>query len=329
MENKKISTIIPVYNEEKLIAGCLDALINQNYPKEDYEIVIVNDGSTDRTLETIKSKQKEAEEKGVEVKIINLEKNQGRVIARETGAKYAKYNNLLFIDSRCIAEKDILKNIRNINYQLIIGNPIIDFQRSSFDRFNWLIRKKIYSRHFGESFEPIYITKDNFDKIPKGTTVFFCDKELFLSSQLEDKGKDISDDTKLLWNIVQKKKILRHPDIKVTYLSRTSLKKEIKHTFQRGPKFVDYYLNLKKKYFWLFIFLPIFALIFTITLFFINFTYFLYWLGFLVLIWVIISVWLAENVKDFFVVFGLSPIIGFSFEAGILKGLLLKLVKRY
>ena len=329
MENEKISIIVVVYNEEKLIKACLNALINQDYPKEDYEIVVVNDGSTDNTLEAIEKKQKEAKEKGTDIKIINLERNHGRMMARKIGAKNAKYNKLLFIDSRCIAEKDILKNIKRIGYQPVVGNPIIDFKRSAFDRFGWLIRKKLYSSHFGKSFKPVYITKDNFDKMPKGTTIFFCDKELFLSSQLEDKSKDVSDDTKLLWNIVQKKKILRRSDVKVTYLSRTSLRKELKHTFERGPKFVDYYLSPKKKYFWLFIFLPIIALIFTIALIFINLTYFLYWLGFLILVWIFISVWLAENIKDFLIVFSLLPIMEFSFGLGILKGLLLKLLKKY
>lgn len=329
MQKMKISIVIPVYNEEKLIAECLDALINQDYPKKDYEIVVVNDGSTDNTLGVLKRKQKEARGKGLKVKIVNFEINKGRVIARRTGAKDAKYNNLLFIDSRCVADKKILKNIRNIDYQPIVGNSIIDFRRSTFDRFNWMIRKKIYFPYFGERFEPVYITKDNFDKIGKGTGALLCDKKLFLSSQLESRSKNISDDTKLLWNIVQKKKILRHPDVKVKYLSRTSLKKEIKHTFQRGPKFVDYYLTHRKRYFWLFIFLPIIGLIFTITLIFINLTYFLYWLWFLILIWILISIWLAKNVKDFFIAFSFLPIVVLIFEIGILKGVLLKLVRRY
>ncbi len=325
----EISIIVPVYNEEKLIKECLDALINQNYTKTRYEIVVVNDGSIDDTFEVVKEKQKEAEEKGVEMKVVSLEKNQGRVIARETGAKKAKYNNLLFVDSRAIAYENVLDNIKKIGYQPIVGNALIDPNRNRMDRFKFLIKRKLYPPFFGKSFEPIYITKGNFDETPKGTGIFFCDKELFLSSQLENKGKNISDDTKLLWNIVQKKKILKHPNVKVTSMVRIVLKDEIRHTFNRGIKFVDYYLNPKKKYFWPIILLPIIGLIFTIALIFINFTYFLYWLGFLILIWIFVSIWLAENIKDFFIVFGFLPIIALSFEIGILKGLILKLLKRY
>jgi len=325
----KISIIVPVYNEEKLIKECLDALINQNYPKTRYEIVVVNDGSTDDTFKVVKEKQKEAEEKGVEMKVVSLEKNQGRVVARETGAKKSKYNNLLFVDSRAIANENVLENIKKISYQPIVGNALINFNRSALDRFKFLLKRKLYPPFFGKSFEPLFITEDNFDRIAKGTGIFFCDKELFLSSQLKDKSKYVSDDTKLLWKIVQKKKILKHPNVKVISTVRIILKDEIKHTFSRGIRFVDYYLNPKKKYFWLFIFFPIVTLIFTITLIFINSTYFLYWLVFLILIWIFVSVWLAENIKDFFIVFGFLPIIALSFEIGILKGLILKLLKRY
>lgn len=328
MKNNKISIIVPVYNEEKLIKDCLDALIDLDYPKEDYEIVVVNDGSKDRTLESIKGKQDEAKEKNVVIRIVNLEKNQGRVIAIETGVKNAKYNNIQLFGARCLAHKDVLKNINTINYQPIVGNPIIDYNRSSSDRFNWLFRKKLYGRYFEEHFEPIFITKNNFDNIGKGSFLF-CDKELFLSSQPDNKSKNASDDTKLLWNIVQKKNLLKHPDVKTTYQARTSFKSIIKHIFERGPKFVDYYLSPEKKYFWIFIFLPILASIFTMSLIFINITYFLYWLIFLLLILILISIWLAENIKDFFIVLGFLPIFGLSFELGILNGLLLKIAARF
>jgi len=324
-----ISIIVPIFNEETLIDKCLDSVIDQDYPKKNYEIIVINDGSTDNTLQEIKKKQKRAEVNGIDIKIINLKNNQGRVIARKTGAENSKYNNLLFIDSRCIANNKILNNIEEINYQPIIGYLLMDFERSVFDRFGWLIRKKIYSSYFEKNFKPTYITKGNFDEMGKGTGIFFCKKELFLHSQLKSKTEYVSDDTKLLWNIVQKKKILMHPCVKATYLSRTSLKKEIKHTFERGPKFVDYYLNLKKKRFWLFIFFPIVTLIFTIILILCNLTHLLCWLGFMIIILILTSIWISENIADFCTVVVILPIIGLSFELGILKGLILKLLRKY
>ena len=325
---KKISVIVPVFNEEKLIKDCLDTLISQNYPKNDFEIIIVNDGSTDNTFKAIKRKQNEAKGKGVIVRVINLEKNKGWIIARETGAINAKYDNLLFIDSRCTAAKEVLKNIKKINYQPILGNPLVDFRKSNLARFNLLFRKKLYPHYFGENFEPVFLTENNFDDIPKGTTIFFCNKKLFLSSQPRVKTKFVSDDIKLLRNITQQTKILKHPDVKIIYSPRTSLQEEIKHTFERGPRFVDYYLNLKKKRFWFFVFLPLSVLIFMIILLFINLIRFQQLLGFLAIFWILVSIWLAENIKDFFIVMIYLPIIGFSFEIGMLKGLLFKLFRK-
>lgn len=321
----KISIIIPVYNEEKLISSCLDSLIAQNYPKENYEIIVVNDGSTDDTFYAIQDKEKEAGIKGIDFKIVNLEKNSGRATAREVGAKNASYSNLLFIDSRCIAAQNILEKLNEINYESVVGNPIIDSKRSITDRFGWLMRKKLYPGSFGDNFKPIYITPDNFDKIAKGTTVFFCNKELFLSSQPANADSYISDDTKLLRNIVLKKKILKRPDVKVTYQLRTSLWGVIKHTFFRGPKFVDYYLNPNKKYFWLFIFAPLLFLGSVFLSLTIKLAFGLFWLGLPAIILAALAVWLSENLKDFFISVLFLPIFGVSFEAGIIAGLILKL----
>jgi len=322
----KISIIVPVYNGEETIGECLNGLMNQDYPRKNYEIIVIDGASTDRTPEIVSNLLKKAEKVGISFRYIRNQEREGRLVARINGAKEATHNLLLFIDSRCIAHQDLLRKIEQIDYEPIVGNPLVKFD-NSISRFYWLIRKRLYRRYFGEKFEPVYMQKENFEKIGKGTTIFLCNRELFLSSQPEDGSIYVSDDTKLLWNIVQKKKILKHPDVQAIYLPRHSLREEIGHTFQRGPKFVDYYLDLRKQRFWMFIFSPLFLSILTISLLLINSTYFLYWLASSMLIHVSISIWLSENIRDFFIVIALLPIMGFVFEMGILKGLTLKMLE--
>ena len=329
MQKMKISIVIAVYNEEKAILDCLDVLINQDYPKKDYEIVVVNDGSTDNTKESLKDKTRQATLSGIGLKTINFNKNKGRVIARKVVAEEAKYNNILFIDSRCSAQEDILKSIKKINHQPLVGNPVIDHSKSIWDRFNWLFRKKLYYPYYGEKYNSVYITKHNFDKIGKGTGIFFCNKQLFLSSQPQKSDHYVSDDTSLLWNIVQKKRILKHSEVKAIYQSRVNVFSIIKHTFQRGPKFVDYYLSFKKRRFWLYIFLPLFFLISMITSLILQPHLLIGYLITLFLFFVILSFFLADSTKDFLTVLLCLPLVGVIFESGIVWGIGIKVFRSW
>jgi glycosyltransferase involved in cell wall biosynthesis len=86
----KISLIIPAYNEEKLIPALLQSLVSFDM-KED-EIICVNDGSTDKTLQEI-NKFKD------HIKIVNIKKNKGKGYALAEGVKCAKNNLVVFIDA--------------------------------------------------------------------------------------------------------------------------------------------------------------------------------------------------------------------------------------
>jgi len=92
----KISVIVPVYNGEKTIEACLQSLLNQTIPASDYEIVVVNDGSTDLTEEIVRK---------FPVRYV-YQKNQGPAKARNVGVEKASGDIILFTDSDCEAERN-------------------------------------------------------------------------------------------------------------------------------------------------------------------------------------------------------------------------------
>ncbi len=92
MKKNKVSIIIPVYNAEKYLQACLDSLVNQSL--KEIEIICVNDGSEDGSLEIIKKYQK----KDSRIKVLN-QKNCGRSIARNNGLKEVRSEYVMFCDA--------------------------------------------------------------------------------------------------------------------------------------------------------------------------------------------------------------------------------------
>jgi dolichol-phosphate mannosyltransferase len=101
----KISIIVPIFNEDKNLEKLFNDIFNVVNEKFEYEIVAINDGSTDQSLSMInKFKQK------LNISIINKEKNEGQSAAFYDGIKIAKYKNIITIDSDNQNDpKDILK----------------------------------------------------------------------------------------------------------------------------------------------------------------------------------------------------------------------------
>lgn len=109
----KFSIVIPVYNVEKYIKRTLDSVINQS--DKDYEIIAVNDGCTDSSMEIVKK---------YDLKIINSV-HVGVSEARNIGAKQAKGEYLVFLDSDDWWDKDLLKEI---NKSLDNNPDLVRFQ---------------------------------------------------------------------------------------------------------------------------------------------------------------------------------------------------------
>lgn len=99
---EKVSVIIPVYNAEKYIQKCLCSVFAQDY--ENLEIIVINDGSTDRTDEIIKKYEGK-------IKYIKKE-NTGVADTRNIGIENATGKYIMFVDADDYIHKDLLKNLK-------------------------------------------------------------------------------------------------------------------------------------------------------------------------------------------------------------------------
>lgn len=114
MKNPIISIVIPCFNSEKYIESTLQSILNQS--EKNFEILIINDGSTDNSLKIIN------QFKDKRINIISQE-NQGVSAARNYGLKLAKGKFIVFFDSDDVMSKDFL--ILRLNF--LKNNNIISF----------------------------------------------------------------------------------------------------------------------------------------------------------------------------------------------------------
>lgn len=151
----KFSIIVPVYNTGDYLKKCIDSILNQTY--EEYEIIIVNDGSTDNSKKIINEYKNKYPDK---IKVIN-KKNGGLSSARNRGVKKAMGEYILFVDSDDYIEKGLLKTLNSktkdspdlIRFQIkeIRDDKVIMHRELPFETFKGdKAFKKIVKYHYVE-----------------------------------------------------------------------------------------------------------------------------------------------------------------------------------
>ena len=313
------SIVVPIYNGAETLDDCLTALVHQDYPQDRYEVLVVDDGSTDDTVEIALR---------YPVRLISFGANQGRVVARNTGAREAQFETLVFNDVRVIPEREMLAKIHQRNYQPLI--PVVydyDGSRWGFPRFFFLLRCKIYAPYYPLPEKEFFITPANFDQVPKGAGNLVCDRELWLVCQPQTADKSTNDDTRILREIVKDHPILRATTITVEYHQRTDLRAVVAHTFWRGPRFADYYLRPGGRYYapyvaiWLVLGLTILGVILAPAIGLLSGG------GLLLLGLVAAALYLSQTITDFIVVLTSLPIIVGAFGLGILRWQAMQLIE--
>ena len=232
----KYSVIVPVYNVSNYIEKCLKSIFNQTF--KNYELIIINDGSTDDSEKKIKRLIKNRKN----VIYIN-QKNQGLSMARNNGVKKAKGEYLLFVDSDDYIEKNLLKKLSACNSDLIrfqiaeVNNEkIINFnEKEIFKTSGILAFNEIVKYHFIETawaycYKTEFYKKNKF-QFQKG----MYHEDFGLIPYIIFKAKTFESINYIGYYYIQRENSI---------MSSNDYKKEVKKAFD----FLEQYIILKNKF---------------------------------------------------------------------------------
>ncbi|WP_339316210.1 glycosyltransferase [Oceanobacillus sp. FSL W7-1304] len=150
MHNSLISIIIPVYNVEEYLQECLDSVLHQTY--KNIEIIAINDGSSDNSLEILKTYALKNEN----IKIISQE-NSGQSVARNKGIKIATGKYIYFLDSDDYILPETFEHLigtmeeNNLDLIRFVAEPFADgldikLDKKQYNFNNFINPNKIYNK---------------------------------------------------------------------------------------------------------------------------------------------------------------------------------------
>lgn len=209
MSLPSVSIIIPTYNEELFLPGCLESISNLDYPKDKVEVIVVDNGSIDRTLDIAKAA-------GVKL-LINPDLNVAGL--RNFGAKNSQNDILAFVDADCLVDKDWLKNAAEYvsdERVVIWGSPPVPPEKCTWVQEAWfLVRKKVENIQTVEWLE---------------TMNLFIRKKDFMAVAGFNQDLETCEDVDFCYRAAQNRRIVSDCRIKVIHLGEAAT---VKHFFQK------------------------------------------------------------------------------------------------
>lgn len=187
-----ISVIVPVYNVEKYIVKCLESIVNQDY--KDFELLLIDDGSTDSSCNSIR---KYLKDKSIKWKLIEKE-NGGQSSSRNVGLKEASGEYISFIDSDDYISKDFLSKLIDL-----INSNDYDF---SFCNYKFI--KEQETQIDTNNDITIYNTEALMNAFLKRSVSFVLPSMLFRKSFLDkndlvfDERIKFSEDQMYIWKVL-------------------------------------------------------------------------------------------------------------------------------
>ena len=213
-EVMKLSIIIPVYNVEKYIERCLRSAAVQDLPPNEYEIIVINDGSTDGSSKIIEAISKEF----TNISLHNQE-NTGLGGARNKGITLAKGTYIWFIDSDDFIEQNSLNHVVSKSFENDVDILSFEFgcTNENGDAINWiefsldymgkpsLTGEAFYSVNYKHNYIWLYLFKRS----------LFLNNNLFFEERINMQDSEIM--PRIMWHV---KKIMHAPQVVYYYVNR-------------------------------------------------------------------------------------------------------------
>ena len=228
-KNIEISVIVPFLNEEKYIEKCIKSLISQNYSRNKYELVFVDNGSKDNSAALVS--------KYPNVKLIKEASKRSGATARNAGLRVAKGKYIAFTDADCVVSKNWLsqayKHLSTEKLVIVMGDRYLPGNSGVLklvELFENFRASEVLTSHKRRYYfcysNNMVIDQKIFERVGLLNDYYFCYDNEWLSRVL---------------NTVPKTKLVYEPKMSITHMEITNPLIWIKKFYNYGkdyPKFV-------------------------------------------------------------------------------------------
>lgn len=242
---KKVSIIIPIYNSSSYIEKCVNSVLKQTY--KNIEIILINDGSTDNSLDIIKN----ISSKNNNVKYYT-QKNSGVAKTRNRGIKYSNGDYVMFIDNDDYIDSNYVENfVKELDDDtdyIIGGYRRVDLKGNTlyskkFKNTPWSYY--MFVTPWGKIFKKEFLIKNNIEFLPvkMGEDIYFTALSISYSNNrkiINYIGYNWLDNTESVSNTIHKKNNSQNNE-DLLFLFDNILKKSNKNYIEKNKTIIKYF----------------------------------------------------------------------------------------